>query len=78
MLHAIPLGPGEGRWTPSGRTKVLDSVGTVDIDGVRPGRYFFTPEGPQAEGTYFKKIECDGQDYSTRPLKIKAGDLAIN
>jgi hypothetical protein len=69
----------EGAWTPlPGKTKVVDTVGTFDIDGVRPGRYFFSPEGPQAAVTYFKKIECDGQDYSARPLEIEAGDLAIN
>lgn len=78
VFHARPLDLKGDRWTPSGKTKVVDSVGTFDINGVRPGRYFFSPEGPQAAVTYFKKIECDGQDYSARPLEIKAGDLAIN
>lgn len=77
MFHARPLDPKGDRWTPSGKTKIVDSVGTFDITGVRPGRYYFSPEGP-GEVTYFKKVECDGQDYSARPLEIKAGDLTIN
>jgi hypothetical protein len=69
----------EGAWTPlPGKTKVVDTVGRFDINGVMPGHYFFSPEGPQTAVAYFKKIECDGQDYSARPLEIKAGDLAIN
>jgi hypothetical protein len=78
MRHARPLDPKGDRWTPSGKTKVIGSVAIFDINGVRPGRYFFSPEGPQAAVTYFKRIECDGQDHSARPLEIKAGDLAIN
>lgn len=78
MLHARPLDPDGDRWTPSGKTKIVDSVGTFDINGVKPGRYFFAPEGPQAAVTYFKKIDCNGQDYSVRPVEIKAEDLAIN
>jgi hypothetical protein len=61
-----------------GKTKILDTVGTFDIRGVRPGRYFFTPEGPQAAVTYFKQIECGGLDYSARPLQIQAGDVRVN
>ena len=26
-----------------GKTKVVDTVGTFDINSVRPGRYFFSP-----------------------------------
>jgi len=83
ILHARPsdsdMAGKEGAWTPlPGKTKVVDTVGKFDINGVMPGRYFFSPEGPQAAVTYFKKIECDGQDYSARPLEIDAGDLAIN
>jgi hypothetical protein len=78
MFHARPLDPKGDRWTPSGKTKLVGSVGTFEIIGVRPGRYFFSPEGPQAAVTYFKKIECNGQDYSVRPLEIKTGDLAID
>jgi hypothetical protein len=79
ILHATPRTGEESAWTPlPAKTKVFDKVGTFEISGVRPGRYFFSPEGPQAAGAYFKKIECAGQDYSARPLEIKAGDLAIN
>ena len=83
IVHARASGPDmagkEDAWTPPpGKTKVIDTVGTFDINGVRPGRYYFSPEGPLAARTYFKKVECDGQDFSARPLEIKAGDLAIN
>jgi hypothetical protein len=79
ILHDPNTAGKEVVWTPFlGKTKVVDTVGTFDINGVRPGRYFFSPEGPQAAVAYFKKIECDGQDYSERPLEIEAEDLTIN
>jgi hypothetical protein len=78
----LPAGPSKKEvpvWVPlPGKTKVVDAVGTFDIKGVMPGRYFFSPEGPQAAVTYFKHIECRGLDYSARPLEIDAGEIAIN
>lgn len=61
-----------------GKTVDADRVGTFDIKLDRPGRYFFTPEGPQAAVTYFKTVQCDGVDYSTRPLEVGIGESAIN
>jgi hypothetical protein len=55
----LPAGPSDpamaGKGTPvplPAKTKVVDKVGTFDIKGATPGRYFFSPEGPQAQVTY--------------------------
>lgn len=60
------------------KTTTRDRVGIFDIKLDRPGHYFFFPEGPQATVIYFRAIECDGTDYSMRPLEVGIGYSAIN
>jgi hypothetical protein len=72
MLPAVP-----SHAAMAGKIKVIDKTGSFDIKGVEPGRYIFSPEGPQAASTYFKQVECGGLDYSTRPFEIDGGGSTI-
>jgi hypothetical protein len=58
--------------------EAVDKTGAFDMNGVMPGRYFFSVEGPQAALTYFKRIECGGVDYTTRALEIEPGGISID
>jgi hypothetical protein len=78
MLRGVLMFPaGPSHTAMVGKMKSVDKTGTFDIKGVEPGRYFFSPEGPQAAVTYSKQVECGGLDYSTRPLEIDGGDSTI-